>query len=89
VLQLGLTKPVLDFEGKYYTYTDVPMALQPLQKPHPPFWYGVTRPESAAWAAKNRVNAVMNAGASQSAREPRPSRHPGARRRARSARHAP
>jgi alkanesulfonate monooxygenase SsuD/methylene tetrahydromethanopterin reductase-like flavin-dependent oxidoreductase (luciferase family) len=60
VLQLGLTKPVLDFEGKYYSYTDVPMALQPLQKPHPPFWYGVTRPESAAWAAKNRINAVMN-----------------------------
>ncbi len=28
--------------------------------PHPPFWYDVTRPESAAWAAKNRVNAVMN-----------------------------
>jgi len=60
VLQLGLTKPVLDYEGKYYSYTDVPIALQPLQRPHPPFWYGVTRPESAAWAAKNRINAVMN-----------------------------
>jgi alkanesulfonate monooxygenase SsuD/methylene tetrahydromethanopterin reductase-like flavin-dependent oxidoreductase (luciferase family) len=60
VLLLGLTKDVLDFEGKYYTYTDVPMALQPVQKPHPPLWYGVTRPESAAWAAKNRVNTVMN-----------------------------
>jgi alkanesulfonate monooxygenase SsuD/methylene tetrahydromethanopterin reductase-like flavin-dependent oxidoreductase (luciferase family) len=60
VLLNGMTKEVLDFEGKYYNYTDVPMVLQPVQKPHPPLWYGVTRPESAAWAAKNRVNAVMN-----------------------------
>jgi alkanesulfonate monooxygenase SsuD/methylene tetrahydromethanopterin reductase-like flavin-dependent oxidoreductase (luciferase family) len=60
VLRLGLTRDVLDYEGKYYNYTDVPMALHPRQRPHPPFWYGVTRPESAAWAAKNRVNAVMN-----------------------------
>ena len=25
-----------------------------------PLWYGVTRPESASWPAKNRINAVMN-----------------------------
>jgi alkanesulfonate monooxygenase SsuD/methylene tetrahydromethanopterin reductase-like flavin-dependent oxidoreductase (luciferase family) len=60
ILRRGLTSDVLNFEGKYYSYVDVPMALQPVQKPHPPLWYGVTRPESAAWPAKNRINAVMN-----------------------------
>ena len=60
ILRDGLTKDVLDFDGKYYSYTDVPMVLQPVQKPYPPLWYGITRPESAAWAAKNRINAVMN-----------------------------
>jgi len=60
VLRAGLTSEVLDFDGKYYSYTDVPMILQVVQKPHPPLWYGVTRPDSAVWAAKNRVNTVMN-----------------------------
>jgi alkanesulfonate monooxygenase SsuD/methylene tetrahydromethanopterin reductase-like flavin-dependent oxidoreductase (luciferase family) len=60
VVLKGLTSDVLNFEGKYYSYTDVPMVLQPVQKPHPPLWYGVTRPESAAWPAQNNVNPVMN-----------------------------
>jgi alkanesulfonate monooxygenase SsuD/methylene tetrahydromethanopterin reductase-like flavin-dependent oxidoreductase (luciferase family) len=60
ILRDGLTKEVLDFDGKYYTYMDVPMVLQPVQKPHPPLWYGINRPESADWAAKNRINVVVN-----------------------------
>jgi len=60
ILRDGLTKDVLDFDGKYYTYIDVPMVVRPVQTPHPPFWYGIARPESANWAAKNRINAVMN-----------------------------
>ena len=60
ILRDGMTKDVLDFEGKYYTYIDVPMVLRTVQKPHPPLWYGVTRPESAAWVAQNRINPVMN-----------------------------
>jgi alkanesulfonate monooxygenase SsuD/methylene tetrahydromethanopterin reductase-like flavin-dependent oxidoreductase (luciferase family) len=60
VLLKGLTQEVLDFDGKYYTYTDIPLVLRTVQKPHPPLWYGVTRPESAVWTAKNRINPVMN-----------------------------
>src|ERR1700691_116106 len=43
----GLTHKVLDFHGKYFSFTDVPMELAPLQKPHPPIWYGVHAPDSA------------------------------------------
>ena len=40
VLQ-GLTRKTLDFAGEFFTFRDVPMELEPLQKPHPPLWYGV------------------------------------------------
>lgn len=60
ILRDGLTKDVLDFDGKYYTYLDVPLILRPAQKPHPPLWYGANRTESANWAAKNRINLVAN-----------------------------
>jgi alkanesulfonate monooxygenase SsuD/methylene tetrahydromethanopterin reductase-like flavin-dependent oxidoreductase (luciferase family) len=40
VLQ-GLTSDVLDHRGAKYTYRKVPMILRPLQKPHPPLWYGL------------------------------------------------
>ncbi len=60
VLLNGMTQEVLDFDGKYYSYTDVPIVLRTVQKPHPPLWYGVTRPQSASWVARNRINPVMN-----------------------------
>jgi alkanesulfonate monooxygenase SsuD/methylene tetrahydromethanopterin reductase-like flavin-dependent oxidoreductase (luciferase family) len=36
----------------------VPMILRPLQRPHPPLWYGITIPENADWPAANDVNVV-------------------------------
>jgi alkanesulfonate monooxygenase SsuD/methylene tetrahydromethanopterin reductase-like flavin-dependent oxidoreductase (luciferase family) len=35
------------------------MVLRPLQKPHPPLWYGLGVPENADWPAANDVNVVM------------------------------
>jgi alkanesulfonate monooxygenase SsuD/methylene tetrahydromethanopterin reductase-like flavin-dependent oxidoreductase (luciferase family) len=60
VIELAFTRERLTFKGKHFAFDNVPIELRPRQRPHPPFWYGVTRPESAAWAAKNRINAVMN-----------------------------
>jgi alkanesulfonate monooxygenase SsuD/methylene tetrahydromethanopterin reductase-like flavin-dependent oxidoreductase (luciferase family) len=34
------------------------MEIQPLQKPHPPIWYGVHMPESAERAARRNLNVV-------------------------------
>ena len=50
----------LSFEGEYYRFKDVPISLEPLQKPHPPLWYGANNPESAARAAKRGMNVVGN-----------------------------
>jgi alkanesulfonate monooxygenase SsuD/methylene tetrahydromethanopterin reductase-like flavin-dependent oxidoreductase (luciferase family) len=57
VLQ-GLTRKVLDFHGKYFDFDNVPMEIGPLQKPHPPIWYGVHSPDSAARAARRSLNVV-------------------------------
>jgi alkanesulfonate monooxygenase SsuD/methylene tetrahydromethanopterin reductase-like flavin-dependent oxidoreductase (luciferase family) len=54
----GLVADVLTFEGKHYQFRDVPMILRPVQRPHPPLWYGTTIPENADWPAANDVNIV-------------------------------
>ena len=59
LLMQGLTSEELTFEGEYYNFKNVPMILKPLQKPHPPLWYGLTIPENAAWPAQNDVNIVI------------------------------
>jgi alkanesulfonate monooxygenase SsuD/methylene tetrahydromethanopterin reductase-like flavin-dependent oxidoreductase (luciferase family) len=54
----GLTQKVLNFEGKKFRFKNVPMEIEPFQKPHPPIWYGVHIPESAERAARKNLNVV-------------------------------
>jgi alkanesulfonate monooxygenase SsuD/methylene tetrahydromethanopterin reductase-like flavin-dependent oxidoreductase (luciferase family) len=58
VILQGLTRKTLDFHGKHFDFDNVPMELEPLQKPHPPLWYGVHAPDSAERAAKRNLNVV-------------------------------
>ena len=54
----GLTHKQLTFEGKFFTFKDIPMEMEPLQKPHPPMWYGVHSVEAAERAARQGLNMV-------------------------------
>ncbi len=54
----GLTHKALDFHGKHFSFDDVPMELEPLQKPYPPIWYGVHAPDSAERAAKRNLHVI-------------------------------
>jgi alkanesulfonate monooxygenase SsuD/methylene tetrahydromethanopterin reductase-like flavin-dependent oxidoreductase (luciferase family) len=58
VLLKGLATDELTFAGKFYQFDRVPMVLRPVQRPHPPLWYGVSIPENADWPAENDVNVV-------------------------------
>ena len=60
IILRGMTSERLNFEGKYYTFRNVPMELTPFQKPYPPLWYGLARAEAIPWAAANKVNIVGN-----------------------------
>ena len=48
----------LTFEGKYFNFHGVPLEFEPLQRPHPPLWYGIANPKGSAWPAENGVNIV-------------------------------
>jgi alkanesulfonate monooxygenase SsuD/methylene tetrahydromethanopterin reductase-like flavin-dependent oxidoreductase (luciferase family) len=50
----------LNFSGKHYQCDDVPIVMEPYQKPRPPLWYGITSPDRTIWAAKHRVNLMTN-----------------------------
>jgi alkanesulfonate monooxygenase SsuD/methylene tetrahydromethanopterin reductase-like flavin-dependent oxidoreductase (luciferase family) len=61
----GLTEPALTFHGERFHFDNVPMLLEPLQKPHPPIWYGVHSAESAERAARQGLNTVSLDGPAQ------------------------
>jgi alkanesulfonate monooxygenase SsuD/methylene tetrahydromethanopterin reductase-like flavin-dependent oxidoreductase (luciferase family) len=54
----GLTSSTLTFHGKTFHVDDVPMMLEPLQKPYPPIWYGVHVTESAERAARRGLHTI-------------------------------
>src|SRR6478736_7407109 len=56
----ALTGDPFSYEGKYYTYKNVPMPLRPLQAPHPPFWYGSSNTTGAAWSGEHGMHFVAN-----------------------------
>ena len=58
VVMAALTKDVVDFHGKYFDFTNVPIELKPYQLPHPPLWYATNSAESAAKAARQNMNIV-------------------------------
>jgi alkanesulfonate monooxygenase SsuD/methylene tetrahydromethanopterin reductase-like flavin-dependent oxidoreductase (luciferase family) len=64
VLMRGLQNRTLDYAGEFYTFKNVPLVLEPLQKPHPPLWYGVGNPQNTERPARAGMNIVTNQPAS-------------------------
>jgi alkanesulfonate monooxygenase SsuD/methylene tetrahydromethanopterin reductase-like flavin-dependent oxidoreductase (luciferase family) len=50
----------LTFEGEFDSFSNVPMEIRPLQRPHPPIYYGAHSPESAERAARKGLNIINN-----------------------------
>ncbi|MEJ0019766.1 MAG: LLM class flavin-dependent oxidoreductase [Acetobacteraceae bacterium] len=60
VILRGMAGGELTFTGRFYQYSAVPITMAPFQRPHPPLWYGIGRPDAVTWAAERRVNVVAN-----------------------------
>ena len=60
VVMQALSSDTLTHEGKHFPFRDVPIQMHPLQRPHPPLWYGVGNVDGVAWCVQNKVNAVVN-----------------------------
>ena len=58
IITMALTQHHLDFEGEFFTFKDVPVALEPKQLPHPPLWYGMHAVESAERAGDQDLNVI-------------------------------
>ena len=56
----AFTAKTLTWKGQYDQFENVPMEIEPLQKPHPPLWYGAHSPDSAERAARQGLNMVSN-----------------------------
>jgi alkanesulfonate monooxygenase SsuD/methylene tetrahydromethanopterin reductase-like flavin-dependent oxidoreductase (luciferase family) len=52
----GLQTDVLTYKGPHYAYSEVPIALRPLQQPHPAFWYGSSNTTGATWAGERGMH---------------------------------
>ncbi len=50
----------LSWSGQYDRFDNVPLEIRPLQRPHPPLWYGAHSPDSAERAARKGLNVVNN-----------------------------
>ena len=60
ILQKGLTGDLSAHQGRFYTLPDVPLPVRPLQRPHPPLWYGTGSPARADWAARHGINLMSH-----------------------------
>jgi alkanesulfonate monooxygenase SsuD/methylene tetrahydromethanopterin reductase-like flavin-dependent oxidoreductase (luciferase family) len=54
----GLKSETLNYPGTHFTYADVPMALRPLQQPHPAFWYGSSNTIGSTFAGEQGLQFV-------------------------------
>ena len=68
VLMKAFETDVLDFDGKFFHYKDFVVQAKPVQRPHPPLWYGAPNADAVGWAAPRSVN-VVSLGPASRARE--------------------
>jgi alkanesulfonate monooxygenase SsuD/methylene tetrahydromethanopterin reductase-like flavin-dependent oxidoreductase (luciferase family) len=57
-ISAGLAGDTLTYSGRYFSYKDVPIALKPLQHPHPAFWYGSSNTVGSTWAGEHGLHFV-------------------------------
>jgi alkanesulfonate monooxygenase SsuD/methylene tetrahydromethanopterin reductase-like flavin-dependent oxidoreductase (luciferase family) len=58
VLMEAFGKDIVNFDGRFFRYQDYLVQQKPVQRPHPPVWYGAPNPEATGWAAPRAINVV-------------------------------
>ena len=54
ILREGLNTNSLNYEGRFHSFDELPMRMQPIQRPYPPLWY-MRNAETAAFEGMNTV----------------------------------
>jgi alkanesulfonate monooxygenase SsuD/methylene tetrahydromethanopterin reductase-like flavin-dependent oxidoreductase (luciferase family) len=68
VLMQACEAEVLNFDGRFYHFKDYVAVAKPLQRPHPPLWYGAPSVDAVPWAAARGIN-VISLGPASRARD--------------------
>src|SRR5262245_57374003 len=58
VLYQGFTQERIDYRCDRFTFKDVPVVIRPLQRPHPPLWYGLRGDHGPVFAAQHGMHGV-------------------------------
>jgi len=58
ILHQAFTKDRIDYRGRHFQCSDVPVVMKPVQKPHPPYWYGLRGEHGPKFAAARGMNGV-------------------------------
>ena len=58
VLMEAFGKDIVNFDGRFFRYRDYLVQQKPVQRPHPPIWYGAPNPDAIGWAAPRAINVV-------------------------------
>lgn len=61
IIMDGLKNRVVNHSGKYWSYDNVALPIEAVQKPHPPLWIALSSAESAVWPARYGANIVTSA----------------------------
>jgi alkanesulfonate monooxygenase SsuD/methylene tetrahydromethanopterin reductase-like flavin-dependent oxidoreductase (luciferase family) len=60
IVMRAWTEDTFNFTGKAWNYVDITCRPRPLQKPHPPVYYGATSPDSPAMVARRGWNLALS-----------------------------
>ena len=60
IVQRAWTEDTFTYSGKAWSYVDISCRPRPLQKPHPPIYYGATSPESPGMVARRGWNLALS-----------------------------
>jgi alkanesulfonate monooxygenase SsuD/methylene tetrahydromethanopterin reductase-like flavin-dependent oxidoreductase (luciferase family) len=60
ILMRAWTEDTFNFTGKAWNYVDISCRPRPLQKPHPPVYYGATSPNSPPMVARRGWNLALS-----------------------------
>jgi alkanesulfonate monooxygenase SsuD/methylene tetrahydromethanopterin reductase-like flavin-dependent oxidoreductase (luciferase family) len=58
ILNRGFADGQINFDGEFFQFHNVPLEVRPKQQPHPPYWYGISSPESAPQCVARNFNGV-------------------------------
>ena len=50
----------LTYEGRYFSFKDVKLQIEPFQRPYPPLWYPTNSSDSMTWLATEGFNTVVH-----------------------------